>query len=86
MAAGCLPVVHASRGPLEVIVKNGKYGLVYRYATELPELVDYAFNSARDFQHNLRNRALDFDIVYFKKKFKTIIDKTIDNNNSRNEL
>jgi glycosyltransferase involved in cell wall biosynthesis len=86
MAAGCLPVVHASRGPLEVIVNNGKYGLVYTDTTELPELLGYAFNSARDFQHNLRNRALDFDIMHFKKKFETIIDKTIDNNSSRNEL
>jgi glycosyltransferase involved in cell wall biosynthesis len=79
MAAGCLPVVHASRGPLEVIVNNGKYGLVYTYTEELPELLNYAFNSARDFQHKLRNRALDFDTRHFKKKIETIIDKTIGN-------
>jgi glycosyltransferase involved in cell wall biosynthesis len=79
MAAGCLPVVHASRGPLEVVVNNGKYGLVYTYTEELPELLNYAFNSARDFQHKLRNRALDFDIRHFKKKIQTIIDKTIGN-------
>jgi glycosyltransferase involved in cell wall biosynthesis len=86
MAAGCLPVVHASKGPLEVIVNNGKYGLVYTDTNELPELLDYAFNSARDFQHKLRTRALDFDIVHFRKKFDTIIDKTIDNNYRRNEV
>jgi hypothetical protein len=67
MAAGCLPVVHTSRGPLEVVVSNGKYGLVYTQKTELPELLNYAFNSAKDFQHKLRNRALDFDIEHFKK-------------------
>jgi glycosyltransferase involved in cell wall biosynthesis len=86
MAAGCLPVVHSSKGPLEVIVNNGKYGLVYTDTNELPELLDYAFNSARDFQHKLRTRALDFDIVHFRKKFDTIIDKTIDNNYRRNEV
>lgn len=86
MAAGCIPVVHASRGPLEVIVNNGKYGLVYTDATELPEILDYAFNSAIDFQYKLRNRALDFDTKHFKKKFGTIIDKAIDNNSSRNKL
>ncbi len=86
MAAGCIPVVHASRGPLEVIVNNGKYGLVYTDATELPEILGYAFNSAIDFQYKLRNRALDFDTKHFKKKFGTIIDKAIDNNCSRNKL
>jgi glycosyltransferase involved in cell wall biosynthesis len=82
MAAGCLPVVHASRGPLEVVVNNGKYGLLYTHATELPELLNYAFNSANDYQYKLRNRALDFDTRHFKKKFETIIDKIIGNNNS----
>jgi hypothetical protein len=77
MAAGCLPVVHASRGPLEeVVVSNEKYGLIYTQKTELPELLNYAFNSAKDFQHKLRNRALDFDIEHFKKKFDTLIDMT----------
>ena len=84
MAAGCLPVVHGSRGPLEVVVKNGKYGLVYTYTTELPELLNYAFDSAKDFCYKLRSRALEFDIKHFRKKFETIIDKTISNNNNTN--
>jgi glycosyltransferase involved in cell wall biosynthesis len=84
MAAGCLPVVHGSRGPLEVVVNNGKYGLVYTYAEELPELLNYAFNSAKDFCYKLRSRALEFDIKHFKKKIETIIDKTIGNNNNTN--
>jgi glycosyltransferase involved in cell wall biosynthesis len=86
MAAGCLPVVHASRGPLEVIVNNGKYGLAYTATTELPELLGYAFNLAIDFQYKLRNRALDFDTKHFKKKLGTIIDKAMGNNYSRNKL
>jgi hypothetical protein len=73
MAAGCLPVVHASRRPLEVVVSNGKYGLVYTQKTELPELLNYAFNSAKDFQHKLRNRALDFDIEHFKKSLTCLL-------------
>ena len=86
MAAGCLPVVHASRGPLEVIVNNGKYGLAYTATTELPELLGYAFNLAIDFQYKLRNRALDFDTKHFKKKLGTIIDKAMGNNYNRNKL
>jgi hypothetical protein len=50
--------------------------LVYTQKTELPELLNYAFNSAKDFQHKLRNRALDFDIEHFKKRFDTLIDMT----------
>ncbi|MDQ6864922.1 MAG: glycosyltransferase [Thermoproteota archaeon] len=38
MAAGCLPVVHASSGPME-IVANGLYGLIYKDKAELPELL-----------------------------------------------
>jgi glycosyltransferase involved in cell wall biosynthesis len=86
MAAGCLPVVHASRGPLEVIVNNGKYGLAYTATTEVPEILGYAFDLAIDFQYKLRNRALDFDTKHFKKRFGTIIDKAMDNNYSMNKL
>ncbi len=84
MAAGCLPVVHASKGSLEV-VDNGKYGLVYTETKELPELIDFAFNSAIDFQYKLRNRALYFDTKHFEKKFETIIGRTIITSNSRSE-
>jgi glycosyltransferase involved in cell wall biosynthesis len=86
MAAGCLPVVHASRGPLEVIVNNGKYGLAYTATTEVPEILGCAFDLAIDFQYKLRNRALDFDTKHFKKRFGTIIDKAMDNNYSMNKL
>jgi glycosyltransferase involved in cell wall biosynthesis len=72
MAAGCLPVVHASKGPLEV-VDNGKYGLVYTDTKELPELIDFAFNSAIDFQYKLRNMALYFDTKHFEKKFEQLL-------------
>jgi hypothetical protein len=43
MAAGCLPVVHASSGPME-IVANGLYGLIYKDEAELPELLKQAFD------------------------------------------
>ncbi|MFL6459998.1 MAG: glycosyltransferase [Nitrososphaeraceae archaeon] len=82
MAAGCLPVVHASRGPLEVVVNNGQYGFTYTEKSELPQLLDHAFSSAKDFQHKLRNRALDFDTRNFKKKFDMLIDRIYDNNSS----
>jgi glycosyltransferase involved in cell wall biosynthesis len=85
MAAGCLPVVHASRGPLEVI-GNERHGLVYTDTKELPELINSAFDLAKDFQHKLRTRALDFDIVHFKKKFGIVIDKILDNNYRRDEV
>jgi len=39
MAAGCLPVVSASGGPLE-IVANGLYGLIYKNRAEIPELLN----------------------------------------------
>jgi hypothetical protein len=55
---------------------------------ELPELLNYTLGSAKDFQHKLRNRALDFDIKHFKKKIDMLIDMTydIENNNNKDEL
>lgn len=76
MAAGCLPIVHSCSGLLEVIVRNGKYGLTYTQKIELSELLIYAFDPAKDFNHKLRNRALDFDIKHFKKKIDMLIDMT----------
>jgi hypothetical protein len=77
MAAGCLPIVHSCSGLLEVIVRNGKYGLTYtQKKIELSELLIYAFDPAKDFNHKLRNRALDFDIKHFKKKIDMLIDMT----------
>jgi hypothetical protein len=77
MAAGCLPIVHSCSGLLEVIVRIGKYGLTYtQKKIELSELLIYAFDPAKDFNHKLRNRALDFDIKHFKKKIDMLIDMT----------
>ena len=72
MAAGCLPVVHASGGPLE-IVENGRYGLTYRDAREIPELLNRAFNLSEHFQHKIKSRALQFDIKQFQEKLITFI-------------
>jgi glycosyltransferase involved in cell wall biosynthesis len=72
MAAGCLPVVHASSGPMEILA-NGLYGLIYKDKTELPELLNQAFSLATYFQVRVRNRAMQFDIKYFREKFLTII-------------
>jgi glycosyltransferase involved in cell wall biosynthesis len=72
MAAGCLPVVHASGGPLE-IVDNGRYGLIYRDLSEIPELLNRAFNLSKHFQHKVKNRALQFDIKHFQEKLITLI-------------
>ncbi|HZB64725.1 MAG TPA: hypothetical protein VE307_05385 [Nitrososphaeraceae archaeon] len=47
---------NASRGLLEVGVSNGKYSLSI-YKKELSELLNYSFNSAKDFQHKLRKRS-----------------------------
>jgi hypothetical protein len=77
MAAGCLPIIHSCSGLLEVIVRNGKYGLTYTQKIELSELKIYTFDPMKDFEHNLRNRALDFDIKkHFKRKFDMLIDMT----------
>jgi glycosyltransferase involved in cell wall biosynthesis len=72
MAAGCLPVVHASGGPLE-IVENGRYGLIYRDLSEIPELLNCAFNLSKHFQHKVKNRALQFDIKHFQEKLIALI-------------
>ena len=72
MATGCLPVVHASGGPLE-IVDNGQYGLIYRDAREIPELLNHAFNLSMHFQEKVKSRALQFDIKHFQEKFITVI-------------
>lgn len=72
MAAGCLPVVHASGGPLE-IVENGRYGLTYRDAREIPEVLNRAFNLSEHFQHKIKSRALQFDIKQFQEKLITLI-------------
>jgi glycosyltransferase involved in cell wall biosynthesis len=72
MAAGCLPVVHASGGPLE-IVDNGRYGLIYRDPMEIPELLNSAFNLSEHFQHKVKTRALQFDIKLFQEKLITLI-------------
>jgi glycosyltransferase involved in cell wall biosynthesis len=65
MATGCLPVVHASGGPLE-IVDNGRYGLTYRDAREIPELLNHAFNLSMHFQEKVKSAALQFDIKHFQ--------------------
>ena len=72
MAAGCLPVVHASGGPLE-IVDNGQYGLIYRDSREIPELLIRAFNLSEHFQEKVKSRALQFDIKHFQEKLITVI-------------
>ena len=72
MAAGCLPVVHASGGPLE-IVDGGQYGLIYRDSREIPELLTRAFNLSEHFQEKVKSRALQFDIKHFQEKLITVI-------------
>jgi glycosyltransferase involved in cell wall biosynthesis len=72
MAAGCLPVVHASGGPLE-IVDDGQYGLIYRDSREIPELLTRAFNLSEHFQEKVKSRALQFDIKHFQEKLITVI-------------
>ena len=72
MAAGCLPVVHASGGPLE-IVDDGQYGLMYRDSREIPELLTRAFNLSEHFQEKVKSRALQFDIKHFQEKLITVI-------------
>jgi hypothetical protein len=72
MAAGGLPVVHASSGPLE-IVANGLYGLIYKSKAELTELLNRAFRLAPYLQARVRGRAMQFDIKHFREKFLTII-------------
>ena len=72
MATGCLPVVHTSGGPLE-IVDDGWYGLIYRDAREIPELLNHAFNLSMHLQEKVKSRALQFDIKHFQEKFITVI-------------
>ena len=87
MVAGCLLVIQSYSGPLEVIVRNGKYGLTYTQKNRTTWVTKYTLGSAKDFQHKLRNRALDFDIKHFKKKIDMLIDMTydIENNNNKDE-
>ena len=73
MAASCLSVVHKLGEPIEII-ENRQYGLIYRdNLTEVPELLNHAFNLSKYFQHKVKSRALQFDIKHFEEKFITLI-------------
>ena len=50
-----------------------KYGLTYTQKIELSELLIYAFDPAKDFKHNLKNRVLDFDIKSILRKNMTCL-------------
>jgi alpha-1,2-mannosyltransferase len=72
MAAGCTPIVHASRGPLE-IVDYGKYGFTYREIPEIPEIIDIAFSTTDYFKEKMKERAVQFDLKHFERKFLEIL-------------
>lgn len=71
MAAGCIPIVHNSGGPIEII-QEGKYGFTYNSPSELPYILNKAFDlSAYDL--HVVERAKEFDKYHFRRNLCSLI-------------
>ncbi len=72
MAAGCVPVVHASGGPYEDIVEYGKWGLYFRNVDELSEQIIRLLTD-RDLWLKYHNLAVERSKCFSEEKFMAAI-------------
>jgi glycosyltransferase involved in cell wall biosynthesis len=73
MAAGCIPVVHDSGGPKEVI---GGYGFLYSTVEECVRVIGEALRSDVD-SGDVVERVKMFSSDNFKKNFVTVLEKNV---------
>jgi glycosyltransferase involved in cell wall biosynthesis len=76
MASGCFPIVHKSGGVWHDIVEEGRYGLGFEEADEIPDLIEKAMELQPKFEESLIERARRFDESVFRRKiFEIILDQ-----------
>jgi glycosyltransferase involved in cell wall biosynthesis len=71
MAAGCVPVVHDSGGPREIV---GEFGLFYSSVDECVKVVGEALQSSMD-SCVIADRVRMFGADVFKKNFIELLEK-----------
>jgi len=68
MSASCVPVVHDSGGPREIV--NDRVGFRWQSIDDVPDLVDKAMSIAPS--DAAKRRAEDFNYEVFEKRFSSI--------------
>jgi glycosyltransferase involved in cell wall biosynthesis len=71
MAAGCIPVVHNSGGPKEIV---GRYGFLYNNVEECVKAIDEALQSDVN-PCDIAERVKMFNVDAFKKNFVATLEK-----------
>jgi glycosyltransferase involved in cell wall biosynthesis len=71
MAAGCIPIVHNSGGPKEIV---GNLGFIYSDPLECKKYIEKAMRESFDLK-KIIERAQEFSSEKFKKKIKYILKK-----------
>ncbi len=71
MSASCVPVVHDSGGPREIV--GGSTGFLWEKTEDIPGMVDAAMQESPS--DALRNRAWDFSSEKFGKKLSSILSR-----------
>jgi glycosyltransferase involved in cell wall biosynthesis len=74
MSAGCVPVVHDSGGPKEIV---GSSGLLWQKANEIPKLLADADTSYERISRLSRERARTFSREKFDKSFGEVLERTV---------
>ena len=74
MSAGCVPVVHASGGPMEIV---GSSGLLWQKVDEIPGLLAIADTSYVPMSKFSMERARAFSREKFDKSFGELLEKTV---------
>jgi len=74
MSAGCVPVVHDSGGPKEIV---GSVGLLWRQVDEIPKLLSIAEASYEDRSKLSIERARNFSREKFDESFGEVLERTV---------
>jgi glycosyltransferase involved in cell wall biosynthesis len=72
MASGCIPVVHRSGGPLEII-DEGKYGFTFTNDNDMVDALVKAFEAPPSSCAASIERARQFDTSVFEERFAKVI-------------
>jgi len=74
MSAGCVPVVHDSGGPKEIV---GSSGLLWKDISDIPRLLMVADTSYEAISKLSRERARTFSREKFDKSFGEVLERTV---------
>ncbi len=74
MSAGCVPVVHDSGGPKEIV---GGVGLLWRQVGEIPKLLSVADDSYEVMSNLCIERAGNFSREKFDESFGEVLERTV---------